>query len=251
VELAAAGLGQAREQHLADQLVSEEHPVLSGTGRHGHDQPGAFGLVECVEERVRIEHAQRVEELVGEGSPDHRGGRQGAPPVLPQTFQAPAQDDPQALGDAELVDDHLGQEPPVGVQQPPLLGQVFEDLLDEEGVPVGFGVNGAHERRRRVLAAQRQQHPGHALLGQATEADPAGLVPADQVVERPGQWTSGGDLGVPAGAQGHHRCLRDPLGEVLEEQQGRLVGPVEVVDHEEQGARRGARERTSRTLLNR
>jgi hypothetical protein len=65
----------------------------------------------------------------------------------------------------------------------------------------------------------------------------------DEAVERRAKWVPLGDLRVPIGPHSEDRYLGKPFGEVLEEEQCRLVGPVEVIEDEEQGTlRRGSAE---------
>ena len=75
--------------------------------------------------------------------------------------------------------------------------------------PSGASSNG----RRRARSRPRQGHP----LGAATE---------------PGERRAGRDVGVAVGADDEHGPRRHVGGDHVEQLQGPLVGPVEVVEHE-------------------
>ena len=111
---------------------------------------------------------------------------------------------------------------------------MLEDLLGEEGVALRLGVDRGDERRRRLLAGQGGQQRGDAVLREALEADRLGPAPAQQALERTGEGVGGGDLGVAIGPHRQHRQPGESLGQVLDEEEGALVGPVEVVEDEEQ-----------------
>ena len=234
VEAPATGLGQRRQQRLADQLVGEQEPVLVGGAREWGHEPGPFGLVEGAEEGVGGQFTEGLEELVGEGPPDDGGGGERPAPVVPQAFQAPAEHQAQALRDAKVVDVDHGEEPSALVEQAALLGEVLEDLLGEEGVALGLGVDRGHERRRRLLPGQRGQQGGDAVLREAFEADRLGPASAQQALERTGEGMGGRDLGVAIGPHRQHRQPGESLGQVLDEEEGALIGPMQVVEDEEQ-----------------
>ena len=112
----------------------------------------------------------------------------------------------------------------------PVLGQQLGDLSDQEGIAGGQGdhpVGQVGAARRTELAREqradvapvepRQGHP----LGASTE---------------PGERRAGRDVGVAIGADDEYGPRRHVGGDHVEQLQGPLVGPVQVVEHEERRA---------------
>ena len=225
------GVGQ---QGLADQLVGEG--VAGRLAPGGRDQPRPFGLVEGVEQvpaglaghpldQVQLEHP------AAHGRRDQRplGGRRQPGQPLPD-------DHADAGRDVQVLDAQVAAEPALAVEEHTRLRQVEVDLLGEERVALALGVDGAREGRRRLLPSQSGHQRGHALLGQRSQRDPGHQALAHQLVDDAGQRRGRLDLVVPEGADEHDRHVGHVQGEILQQQQGRLVGPVQVLEDEQEGA---------------
>ena len=156
----------------------------------------ALRFLQGVEERIGAQLAECLEKLVGEGSSHHGGGSQRPAPVVSEAFQATSEDESQAFRDVEFADDHLGAEAPVLVVEASFLGQVLEDLLGEERVALGLGVHGGDQQRWRRLSAQGAEQCGHAVLGEAPQAQLVSQAAAQQALERAGETVIGGHLRV-------------------------------------------------------
>lgn len=106
---------------------------------------------------------------------------------------------------------------------------MLEDLLDEEWVAFGLGVDSGGERGRGRLAGQDPQHVGHVVLGKAAQRQAVGQAATDELLESPGERAANVHFAVPIG--GHHEDghARETFGDVFDEQHGRLVCPLEVV----------------------
>jgi hypothetical protein len=144
-------------------------------------------LFDPVEQRVRGDLAEGVDELEGEVAADDRSAAQRAPRALRQTAQATPEHEPDALGDVHLTDPDLF--PPFAglIEQLPFLEQVLEDLFDEEAVPLGLLVNGVDERRRGVAPGHRAEHRLHAVFREPRQPDPVHEPTTNQRLERAGK----------------------------------------------------------------
>ena len=233
VESLAAGGGDEREQGLTDLLV---HEGVAGLAIGGDvlDQGGARGLLERDEQVVRVDSLQRDEQVEGEGlAGDGRGGEDAAT-VGADPVQALADHQAHAARHFGVGDPDARVPAALRVEELARFVQMPEELLDEKGVALGFG---EHERdhlgRRRAPGATRQDG-GDVLLGQAPKEDLLGQPLAQERREHAGERPASLKLGVAIGPDRQHRDPRESLGHVLHEQQRRLVGPVEVLEHEEQ-----------------
>ena len=85
-----------------------------------------------------------------------------------------------------------------------------------------------------MLPARPFEERGDAVLGEAAEQDLLGQPLAQEVGEHGGERAAGLELGVAVGPDDEHRDLRQPLRQVLDQEQRRLVGPVQVLEDEHQ-----------------
>ena len=216
---------QLGRQGVGDEGVGEAQP-----GRPGQvlgQQAGLDRGVERVEgvgcrdpRRVRqhveldrqSQHGRRGEELLGLG-------REHADP--------PADDVERGARDA-------GAAGGGDVGEPLLAGEQLDDLADEERVAAGAFVHEARHLVRHRRAAPSAEPGAHLGVGQALQVDALGS-------RLPGQLGQAGDqrwgrVGSDGAHGGHeqHRHAGQRAGHELERAQRRCVGPLEVVDDEDQ-----------------
>ena len=165
METLAAQRRQPGEQGLADQLVRElGADVVAGGGRR--HQAGALGLIKGVQESVFAKvAADRREQPKVEEVTDDGGLQQGPPGVLAKALEPPSDDQPDAFWHIQFGDVEVGSPPSAGIEDQPGLGEVLEDLLEEEWVALGLGVDRSDQGRRRGCASERLQHPTHVGFG--------------------------------------------------------------------------------------
>ena len=131
-----------------------------------------------------------------------------------------------------------GRRPPaVAVaDDPALVDQVPDDLLEEERVPLGPLAGSASwtDAGEVVDREQEADQPIGLLRGERIERDRRDVAPpAAPAGPALGQLGSGG-------AEEHHRP-DDPVGELLEQVEQRGIGPVDVLDDGDHGFARGER----------
>ena len=93
---------QAGGERLPDERV-RELPARRAP-RHRHDQGVGLRFLERRQQRVAGHVADRLEQLQTEPTPDHRTERQHFPAVCADALQTPADDQPNALGDIQILE---------------------------------------------------------------------------------------------------------------------------------------------------
>ena len=120
------------------------------------------------------------------------------------------------------------------VEEHPGLDEVQVDLLNEERVPsVSRSIIRANSIRR-WLPGQRPQHRAYAVEGEPAQVYPFHQAAATQLADDSGQGMLKIHFDIPVGAEDQHRHLGQQRRQVLGEQQGRLVGPVEVLQDQQE-----------------
>ncbi|MDH6501877.1 hypothetical protein M2156_008096 [Streptomyces sp. SAI-149] len=119
-----------------------------------------------------------------------------------------------------------------------------EQLLGVEGVALGPLDDPPHRGVRQRPLAQRPYQPGHLAVGHRPQLQPLDTGQPHQLGEqRPQRMTSvqivravGGEYGQPMCGRSSRRPLQDPAAEQEPQQvPGRLVGPVQILQDEQQG----------------
>jgi hypothetical protein len=113
--------------------------------------------------------------------------------------------------------------------------EVAEHLLDEEGVAFGFGEDEGDQLRRRLAAGAALEELRDALFVHPGKDDLVGQALAQQLGEDRGQRAARPELGVSVGPDRKQWDFGHALRQVLHQQQRRLVGPVEVLEYEQDG----------------
>jgi hypothetical protein len=148
----------------------------------------------------------------------------------------------------EAEDRRDGQQPVGGVREPreadadgvahalgyigrARLGQPAQHLLDEECVAAGAGVDAGGDAG---IPEQLTGQCGDVVLVQAAEPDAVERAVALEVGERAGERAAAAELGVAIGADDGERAGASRAEHEAREQQRAAVGPVEVVDDQQQ-----------------
>ena len=96
------------------------------------------------------------------------------------------------------------------------------------------------------MAAQRSQHRLDLRLWQALQRNPRRETLTEQSLERLGKRARDVELDVTIGADDDQRDGGDSLGEVLKQEQRRLVSPMQVLEDGDTGVMRQDRSTNSR-----
>ena len=110
---------------------------------------------------------------------------------------------------------------------------MLKHFLDEERVAFRLLEDDARQRRRRRLVAHPAQHRLDAGQGQTLQRDSRREPLPHQGFERPDERTRDVELDIAVRADDEQRRRRDGLGEVLQQEQRRLVGPVQILEDDD------------------
>jgi hypothetical protein len=210
-------------------------PLLQQPGRHG----GVQGRQQVVVAELDHPGQQGQVGLVA----DHGGGAEHVLDRPAQAGQALADGPADALG--HVVDGRAGgRRGDVPAVQGARLHQVPEQLADQEGVAGGALAEHVGQGRR-----PRAGRPGGGGGGQGGDLTGVQAVQgqqlrpggADQVAEGGGQPGPGDALVVPVGQDDEQPGRPVALGQAAQQHQAGLVGPVQVVDQQQQRAADGDR----------
>ena len=219
---------ELEQEDVAEVLVDEA--VVSGTTvRVLDDDVVALGVLQRVEQRVIIGRADRGEELEREDPADHRRRGEHLARRRLELVQPPPDEHrhrARHLGLAEAA----GRAPPARVvEQPAGLQQVTHGLLGEERVAVGLGVHEVDECAGRCAPDLIVKELGDVLAVERRQQDLGHVAQAGEVRQRAGERTLRRQVGGSIRAD-HQDALGDQLrGEMFQEQQRRLVRPVEIL----------------------
>ena len=230
VERDAVLRGQIVVQRLADQPVREA--VAAEQTRHLLDEPGRRRLVELPEQRDALLLHDQAQGLDAELGADDGGRGERARNVSGERIEPPADRVAHALRNPEAPRGALG-------------GLQAHELIREQRIALGDGMQVIDERRRRVSTLRRDQLVQLAPR-QAAQDEP--LRDLAEVRQRERQLAVAPGRAEAAGADGEDPGPVDPAGEELEEPHGRDIRGLEVVEHDDDRPprRRGAHERRRR-----
>ena len=158
-------------------------------------------------------------------APDHGGPGQDEVALVRELVEAAANDLADPLRNSH---EHVAQVArPV---QPALRGEQAHDLGDEERVPLGLLVDCAHQLRARLNVRGHLDEARHVRLAQAAEDDALHKALSGQVREHLGQRVAAAELDVAVGPDHEDPGVADLAREEMQHQQGRRVGPMQVVE---------------------
>ena len=231
VQPRAAQGGEAVVERRAHQRVGEGVAADAAVDLAQH--AGAHRLVERRDEVVPRQRPERLEQPEVDLAPDHRRDLDRLARRRRQPPQPPRGDPAHALGHPGLleVDDAL--------EAALRVAQVAQDLLDEERVALGLAVQRRHEvRGGRAAPWACDQLPDLAGV-EALERDVREAVLAPQRGDQLRQRVPLLELRVAVGAEEHRAPRLGRAHEVAQQLHGRAVGPVQVVEDEQQRRARG------------
>ena len=208
-------------------------PGALGTSR---SRPGLRGLVERDGRDGRVTPAATATVDRSNSRPTTAAAREKVVGCFGQPRKASPNDIAHALGKTELGQRPIGGPYPVALEDRAGLREVGNDLLGEERVPVGLVVQCGDELRRRLVTGAIVEQRTDRLLLETAERHPLDARIASEVGEQLAQRMAAVDIGVTVGAQHEHRPASFAAQDPPEQRQRRLIGPVEVVEHQEQRA---------------
>jgi hypothetical protein len=201
----------------------------AGAGGVLADQPALEQLAHAIVARERGDQLE-VERLAGDGRDLGRGGG-----LRGQLGRADQDRVAHGVGQRHVaVAGELQPAPPrlQRTAQP----QRGRQLLDEERDPLGAVVDRGGERRGDALAERPLEQRARLLAVERPQHDLVEPAGAAQVVAQPPDPVIAREPVGAVGRDRQHRQLAERLGERRQQLERRLVGPLEVVEHEERTA---------------
>ncbi len=208
--------------------------------------PGAVG--ELVDERRRlgfVEHFEEIElgdvrgcgqQLEIEVASDDRGDRERSRGRGTESAEPGADDDPNAVGEAQLLDLEAAEPSTVLVLlDRPGFCEVAEQLADEEGVAVGLGMNRVGEIESgdiEFIAGGRGHERQHAFVRETSQLDLADRRLAMQRGQRVEEWMRRRQLAVAERADDRDAEVLLRCGEVPEELETRGIRPLQIIEYQ-------------------
>ena len=225
MKLPPSGNAQFVVQGHADQVVGK----LVATRRRLLDDVRRHRLVQRLQQHVfgqRRPGAQQY--LPGEVATDHRGKREDLVAAGGQEIEAAADRLGYPLGDSHRRGKRCVTE------SAPLFEKAY-DLAQEQRVALGLDV-------QRLCQPRWCRCPGgsdeclHLLLAQPREIEPGKMRYPRQAAQRIGQRVVTRQFSRTISADQQNPTFGQLGGEKLEQTQGRRVGPMEIVEHDQQSA---------------
>ncbi len=227
VQTHPAGRRQVLIHHLADQRVGEA-PAAEPTGDRT-DDPGRLRLLQQPKQPLAVQAANRLQHAQPEIAADHGGDLQDPPAALGQAAEP--------LGDDRL--DPLRQacrqrRARLARAEPALAGEQADDLGDEERVAVGLLVYRRRQPRRWLHPGDQRDKARHLALVQPAKQQPAAALPPGQVSQRRQQRMLRTQLAVPVNAHYQQARIFQLAARKPQQGQRRRVGPVQVIQYQQQ-----------------
>ena len=224
-------------QHLADLVVREREGVAPSR----HEELGRHRLVERIQQRVFVAIARRLGQLAEREHLAEDGRRaQHVIGLLADAIETAADRRLHALRQLQLAD--RGVDPAaVLAAHGALLDERLEDLLDEERVSVRLAVERGAEVGADLLAEQRRELRVRVLRAEPLQHDAGREALAVPLDERLRQRMRAIELALAVGGHQQHGGIGETPQQVAEQPQCGAVGPVQVVDVEQQAATPGKR----------
>jgi hypothetical protein len=235
VQAHPAGGGQPLVEHLADQRMGEA-PAAEAAGDLG-DHPRRLRLLEQLEQAVAAQAAGRLQGAQLELAAEDGGGLQHPVAAVGEAAEPLGDHRPDTLREAG----RQRRRARPGVAEPALAGEQADHLGHEERVAVGLPVHGGRQPRRRLDAADQGDEAGDVALVQTAQQHPAVAPAAGQVGEGRQQRMPAVHLGMPVGAEHQRAGALEVLAHEPQRRQRGRVGPVEVVEDQQQRPLGGGR----------
>ena len=215
-------------QRGVDERVGERVPV--GAARHLADHARAAGLLDRRDHVVGRKVRDPLDHLEVELAAEHRPQRQHSLRRLGEVGESPRDHVAHALGQTHPLRQRCGGV--AGIGGSACLGQVARELDDEERVALGLLVDRPDQRIRRLGAAALARERGHVLAREPAEMEPLDGKIALEVGQRVRQRAGAVQLGVSVAGHHEQAVLLGRAQQVRQEQERRLVRPVEVVEQQ-------------------
>ena len=243
VQLGSPRRAEALQQRVADELVLEGEAPRIGDG---HEDPAAQRGVEALEDLGLRPAEHAGERREAKPAADDGGGAERLDHVLVERREPAPDRVAHAVGERQRAVERAG------VVQAPLTSQELHDLVDVERVARARRVDVGHELRGDALRPTRRQAAG------ARGGEPADVVAVQSLqrqprrrprepAERGGELVAGVRLEVAVGGDRQQRHVGQRARDELQRQQGGGVGPVQVVEDDDErpavrdGGRGGSR----------
>ena len=245
-ELAVHANPDRRRELLVDGLANQRMAERVAARRLGglHDDPRANCLVQQLQQRVRTLGGEALQDRHAELGPDHRGEGEHAIAGLGQSIESAPHDVAQTLGQRRVpgTAGRLVVQRPLGAQQTNRLPQ-------NEGIALGDLRHGLDEGLVGGRAHHRLEEVRDLVVVEAAQCDALGVGLAGDLAEHGAQRVASPHLHLPvAGDEEECAVLHLPRQE-LEQQAGGLVGPVEIVDQDDEGLVRATPTQVARDAL--
>ncbi len=217
-------------ERLLDKRMRES--VAAHTTGDLDEHAGGDGLVEQLDQAILPLVQDRREDVDVELAANHRGDAESLERRRRQALQPPGHELHDPRRDAYV----LGREPLCRGNEPRGLEMVHE-LLDEEGIAGRLALQPVQELGRRREPGERSDKPADVVGRQPADLNPfRGAVPLDVGLDLRERMPPG-HLAVPVSGEQQQRGRRRDNRQMLQEKQSRLVGPLQVVQDDENGMR--------------
>jgi hypothetical protein len=232
MQLRPAQRGDVPVKGFADQGMGE--PVAGQDARHLFDHTRPGGVLEEVEDAVKVSAGDADERSRRELAADHGRDRQDAAAFRAEAVQSAADHLPNAVRNGE----------PPGIDRGRILQrlaarQQADDLAHEERVAFGLAMHRRDQRGRRREPGRTFDEACDVIDSQTSqrEARAEGLAQQRDEAGREGVFRC--DLGVAIRAEHEQAAVAHLARQKAQQQQRRRICPVEIVEDEQQGACRG------------
>jgi len=137
--------------------MREAQTIAVPVGAH-LQQLGVLGVLDGRHQRVRVQLDDVAEQREVDTAANDRGHVEHRAGVVAQAGQAMPEDQADGVGHRPTHRGGIGADQALVLEQQRPIGQMPEQLLDEEGVPGGLGEHRIGQILRRRLVRQRLQH---------------------------------------------------------------------------------------------
>ena len=235
---------QALVRDVARQDVAERQLLLAGH-RRAHARRDELALLETpeigIERLVVLDQRPRRPRARRCGRPPMPAGACASRAAASRSMRAART--PCTVSGSSTVGKRVGRLPAtVLVDDAPLVDQLAQDLLEEERVALGAREDRARESSspRPSTSSRRRDELGRVVARRAGSRNTDGEVAA---ASAPGRVACRSAPGAPGTRRAAGRC--DAVGDLLEQLEQRRVGPVDVVDHDDERLALGERPRAA------
>src|SRR5580704_7312035 len=225
----AADRGEAAEHRLTNELMRERKPRLR-TGRDRYQQARLFRFFETLQDRIRVDVEQNPQDLEAENPSDNGCCRQYFPGESAEARQSSRNYEPNAAGGVRLADLKFGAELSRRIVKSPFIFQLMKELFDEEWIAIRLRKYLGNDALRRRLSAQAVQHRGDLAAGKTLEPYLGREAAAHESLQRLCQSRGDVFLCVAISAEHHQWQVRESPRNVIEQGEGRVIGPMKVLE---------------------